>query len=186
MPGAGEGRQRPDGVSARVAEYMNRRNGTNWSAPATQLNMSIGQGENAQTVINMARFYTALANGGEAARPSIVARPPERTRIFELSDAQMDALRHAMTEVVTARGTAGGAALRNVVLAGKTGTSQNSQNRNADHAWFVGFAPANEPEIVVAVMLEFGLHGSRAARIASRIVEQYFQAAVLEPTITGD
>jgi cell division protein FtsI/penicillin-binding protein 2 len=91
-----------------------------------------------------------------------------------------------MAEVVSARGTAGGSAIRDVVLAGKTGTAQNAQDRNADHAWFVGFAPADEPRIVVAVMLEFGLHGSRAARIASRIVEQYLQASVVAPPITGD
>jgi cell division protein FtsI/penicillin-binding protein 2 len=79
-----------------------------------------------------------------------------------------------------------GSAIRNVLFAGKTGTAQNAQNANADHAWFVGFAPADEPKIVVAVMLEFGLHGSRAARIASRIVEQYLQTNVVEPPITGD
>lgn len=186
MPG-GEGPSRADGLSPSVVAYMNRRAGVgSWSAPATQLNLSIGQGENAQTVINMARFYTALANGGEAVRPQIVAGPVERTRIFHLTDEQESLIRHAMTEVVSARGTAGGSAIRDVALAGKTGTAQNAQDPNADHAWFVGFAPADEPKIVVAVMLEFGLHGSRAARIASRIVEQYLKANVVAPPMTGD
>lgn len=170
-----------------VSAYMTRKYGPRgWTEAAALMNMSIGQGENAQTVINMARFYTALANAGEASRPEIVKRASERTRIFQLTDQQMYTLRHAMTEVVSARGTAGGAALANVVFAGKTGTSQNAQNPNADHAWFVGFAPADNPTIVVAVMLEFGLHGSRAARIASRIVEHHFKASVVAPPVTGD
>ncbi|HEY9514336.1 MAG TPA: penicillin-binding transpeptidase domain-containing protein, partial [Gemmatimonadaceae bacterium] len=86
----------------------------------------------------------------------------------------MDGVRAAMAGVVSA-GTARSAAIQGVVLAGKTGTSQNSEDPNRDHAWFVGFAPADHPKIVVAVMLEFGLHGTRAARIASKIVEAYLK-----------
>jgi cell division protein FtsI/penicillin-binding protein 2 len=59
------------------------------------------------------------------------------------------------------------------VLAGKTGTAQNSQAAERDHAWFVGLAPATDPQIVVAVMLEFGSSGTNAARIASRIIGKY-------------
>ena len=58
-------------------------------------------------------------------------------------------------------------------IAGKTGTAQNSGG--ADHGWFVGFAPADHPKIVVAVLLEFGLHGSRAAHIASAIIGHYLK-----------
>ena len=170
-----------------VTAYMNRKYGPRgWTSEAVRMNMAIGQGDNAQTVINMARFYTALANGGDAVRPEIVKRQPERTKVFQLSDAHVALLRHAMSEVVTSRGTAGGSAIRNVAFAGKTGTSQNAQNRNADHAWFVGFAPADQPTIVVAVMIEFGLHGSRAARIASKIVERYLHTTVAAPPVTGD
>ena len=61
------------------------------------------------------------------------------------------------------------------MLAGKTGTAQNSQDAKRDHAWFVGFAPADDARIVVAVMLEFGGHGTRAARIASKIIEHYLK-----------
>lgn len=143
------------------------------------LNLSIGQGENDQTVVNMARFYTALATDGMAAKPEIVRRNPQRTRIFQISDRQMAGLRDAMAGVVSARGTAGSAAIRGVVLAGKTGTAQNGQDPKNDHAWFVGFAPFEDPKIVVAVMLEFGGHGWRAARIASKIIESYLK---VEPT----
>jgi penicillin-binding protein 2 len=145
------------------------------------LNLSIGQGENAQTVANMARFYTALATDGTAARPEIVRRAPQRERLFKLSPADMDVLRAAMAGVVSARGTAGGSRIEGVVLAGKTGTSQNPHG--PDHAWFVGFAPADNPKIVVSVMVEFGGHGSDAARVASKIVANYLKVVVPTETL---
>jgi cell division protein FtsI/penicillin-binding protein 2 len=85
-------------------------------------------------------------------------------------------MRAAMAGVVS-RGTASSAQIQGVVLAGKTGTAQNAQDPLHDHAWFVGFAPANDPKIVVAVMLEFGGHGDRAARIASKIIQAYLKVA---------
>lgn len=160
-----------------AVDYFNKLYGPRGWSSAVTLNLSIGQGENDQTPVNMARFYTALATDGTAARPEIVTATPKRTRLFTLSAAQMVGLRQAMAGVVSAQGTAGSAAIQGVVLAGKTGTAQNAQNRQQDHAWFVGFAPADDPKIVVAVMLEFGLHGSRAARIASKIVESYLKVA---------
>ena len=164
-------------------EYFDKLYGPRGWSNAVVLNLSIGQGENAQTVVNMARFYTALATDGHAARPEIVGAKPERERLFALSAEQMVGLRQAMSGVVSARGTAGSAAIQGVVLAGKTGTAQNPGS--PDHAWFVGFAPAEQPKIVVAVMVEFGEHGYFAARIASRIVERYLkQSASVLPTIT--
>ena len=140
------------------------------------LSLAIGQGENDQTVVNMARFYTALATDGNSAKPEIVRRDPERTPVFSLPPEQMAALRAALAGVVSERGTAGGSRIEGLIMAGKTGTAQNSQNPDVDHAWFVGFAPADDPKIVVAVMLEFGDHGWRAARVASKIIEHYLKA----------
>ena len=152
-------------------DYFNKKYGPRGWTNSVVLNMAIGQGENAQTVVNMARFYTALATDGNAAKPEIVRRAPERKQVFQLSDVQMAGIRNALAGVVSARGTAGGSIIQGVVLAGKTGTAQNSQG--PDHAWFVGFAPADDPKIVVAVMLEFGQHGWHAARVASKIIESY-------------
>ncbi len=164
--------------------YYNKMYGARGWTNAVTLNLAIGQGENTQTVANMARFYSALATDGTAARPEIVAHTSERDRLFSLSPADMDVLRAAMAGVVS-RGTARASEIQGVVLAGKTGTAQNS--RGADHAWFVGFAPASEPKIVVSVMLEFGEHGSRAARIASSIVSRYLKVATAQPLQTeGD
>ena len=73
------------------------------------------------------------------------------------------------------RGTAAGAQIRGLTIAGKTGTAQNPPH--PDNAWFVGFAPADEPKIVVAVILEEGLHGIAAAKVATKMMERLPQGA---------
>jgi penicillin-binding protein 2 len=71
-----------------------------------------------------------------------------------------------------------------VEVAGKTGTGQNPHG--PDHGWFVGFAPKDDPKIVVAVLVEFGEHGYVAARIASRMIERFLKASVIQPVnVTG-
>ncbi len=154
----------------------------NWTNAVT-LNLSIGQGENTQTVLTMARFYTALATDGQAVRPHVVDRPVEREKLFDLTPQQLAGLREALHGVVSARGTAASAAIKGVEVAGKTGTAQNA---GKDHGWFVGFAPKEDPKIVVAVLLEFGEHGYLAARIASKMMERYLKQAVIQPlNVTG-
>ncbi|MGQ0765431.1 MAG: penicillin-binding protein 2 [Gemmatimonadota bacterium] len=149
-----------------------------WTNGVT-LNLAIGQGENSQTILNMARFFTALATDGSAATPQIVAREPERKPLMNLTPAQLAGLRTAMGDVVSSRGTAGSAAIVGVQLAGKTGTAENETGR--DHAWFVGFAPQEDPKIVVAVMLWQGEHGYTAARIASRVISHYLKRPAIQP-----
>jgi penicillin-binding protein 2 len=149
-----------------------------WANGVT-LNLAIGQGENSQTILNMARFYTALATDGSAATPQVVAREPERVPMMKLTPEQFAGLRAAMGDVVSGRGTAGSAVITGVQLAGKTGTAQNETSR--DHAWFVGFAPQEAPTIVVAVMLWQGEHGYAAARIASRVISHYLKRPAIEP-----
>lgn len=167
-----------------AVQYFNERYGARGWTNAVTLNLSIGQGENSQTVLNMARFYTALATDGHAARPEVVRRNPEREKILNLTEAQLQGLRDAMADVVSGRGTAGSAAIQGVVLAGKTGTAQNETPR--DHAWFVGFAPKDDPQIVVAVMLWQGEHGYSAARIASKVIERYLKRpAIIPPSVEG-
>lgn len=164
-------------------EYFNSKYGARgWTAGATILNLSIGQGENTQTVVNMAWFYSALATDGEAVSPRIVGDSVERVRLFSLSDAEMAGLREALVGVISTRGTAASAAIRGVPVAGKTGTAQNPHG--PDHAWFVGFAPADAPTIVVSVMIEHGLHGYTAARLATKVIERYLKRPALEPVNT--
>jgi penicillin-binding protein 2 len=155
-----------------------------WTNGVT-LNLSIGQGQNTQTVLNMARFYTALATDGYAATPAVAQHEPVRTQILKLTSEQLAGLRSAMGDVVSGRGTAGSAAIQGVQLAGKTGTAQNETK--IDHAWFVGFAPQEAPTIVVAVIVYQGEHGYVAARIASKVISHYLKRPAIEPTLVeGD
>jgi penicillin-binding protein 2 len=169
-------------------EYFNRKYGRNWSQSIV-LSMAIGQGDNSQTILNMAKFYTALATDGSAAKPEIVRIKPERERIVKLTAQQLDQVRGALVGVVEG-GTASASAIKGVQLAGKTGTAQtgvlDAFGKEMNHAWFVGFAPANEPKIVVAVMIEFGGHGTRAAAIASKIIAAYLKVTpIVDLTTDG-
>jgi len=165
----------PDNV-----QYFNQKYGPrNWTQGGVVMNMSIGQGDNSQTIVNMARFYTALATDGSAAKPEVVRRRPERKQLFQLTSADLSELQIALAGVTEAGGTAAASQIQGVALAGKTGTAQSGVKRNGielNHAWFVGYAPANDPKIVVAVMLEYvPFHGSVSARIASAIIAHYLK-----------
>jgi penicillin-binding protein 2 len=168
-----------------ATEYFNKRYGVGGWSNGVILSLSIGQGENSQTVANMARFYTALATDGSVVRPEIVRRQTERTKIFKLTPAQLAGLQDAMAGVVSSRGTAAGAQIQGVRIAGKTGTAQTGVFKNGielNHAWFTGYAPADDPKIVIAVMIELvPYHGSNAALIASKMIERYLK----RPTIQG-
>jgi penicillin-binding protein 2 len=166
----------PDGI-----EYYNRKYGPRGWSNASTLNLSIGQGENSQTVVNMAKLYSAFAAKGQAPRPEIAHLVPQRKQIFTLSKVQDSVVLEGLKAVLEAGGTAGASAIQGLTLAGKTGTAQNTGG--ADHGWFVGFAPADQPKIVVAVLLEFGLHGSRAAHIASAIIGHYLKVGPIKATM---
>ena len=168
-----------------AAEYFNKRYGPGGWSNGVLLSLAIGQGENSQTVVNMARFYSALATDGSVVRPEIVRRQTERTKVFKLTPQQIAGLQDAMAGVVSSRGTAAGAQIQGVRIAGKTGTAQTGVYRNGielNHAWFTGYAPAEDPKIVIAVMIELvPYHGSNAALIASKMIERYLK----RPTIQG-
>ena len=155
-------------------EYYDRLFGPRGWSNGVVLNLAIGQGENSQTVVNMARFYSALATDGEAARPEVVRGQAERTRMFDITPEQLRQLQDAMAGVLT-RGTAAASQLEGIAIAGKTGTAQNAQDQVRDHSWFAGYAPADDPKIVVVLLLEFGGSGSRAARMASKVFEYYLK-----------
>ncbi len=171
-----------------TVDYFNRRYGPrNWSQ-AVVLNLAIGQGENSQTILNMASFYSALATDGTAPRPRVARTKSERTTLMHLTPEELDQVRGALVGVVEG-GTASRSAIKGVQLAGKTGTGQSGKFVNGvelDHAWFVGFAPANDAKIVVAVMIEFGGHGTRSAAIASKIIAAYLKVTpIIEQMVDG-
>ena len=166
----------PDGIA-----YYNRKYGARGWSNASTLNLAIGQGENSQTVVNMAKLYSAFAAKGQAPRPEIAHLVPQRKQVFNLSRVQDSVVLEGLKAVLEAGGTAGASAIQGLTLAGKTGTAQNTGGE--DHGWFVGFAPADKPKIVVAVLLEFGLHGSRAAHIASAIIGHYLKVGPIKATM---
>jgi penicillin-binding protein 2 len=149
-----------------------------WSPPATTLNFSIGQGENTQTLINMMRFYEGLAGNGNAASPYLVRPAPAKPRELGLSAEQLDGLRRALIAVVE-RGTAAASRHADLAVAGKTGTAQNPHGK--DHGWFIGFAPAEKPELIVGAIMEFAEHGTVAAPYVIQTLRRY----ILGPDTAG-
>ncbi len=163
------------GVFPPDTSWYTRRYGRSGWTNSVVLNLAIGQGENAQSPLKMAQFYAALAGSGELPTPRVGMNGPatEPAGRLPLGDGPLDALRSALVEVVNeAGGTARGSRLADWTLAGKTGTAQNPHGE--DHAWFIGYAPAEDPEIVAAVVVEFGGHGSSAAApIVSKLIAYY-------------
>jgi penicillin-binding protein 2 len=164
-------------------KYFDKRYGPRGWNRSVVLSLSIGQANNAQTPLSMARFYTALATDGSAATPHIVERAPERTRIINLDSAQLRSVQLALADVVSS-GTAAGAQIQGLTIAGKTGTAQNPPFK--DNAWFVGYAPADKPRIVVAIIIEEGLHGSTAAKVATKLMERYLKTRLTMNLVTND
>ncbi|HEX2250143.1 MAG TPA: penicillin-binding protein 2 [Gemmatimonadales bacterium] len=150
----------------------------NWSPPGTTLNFSIGQGENTQTLINMMRFYQGLASNGEVVTPYIVKASSNRKRSLGLSQKELDGLRRSLIAVVE-RGTAVASRRADLAVAGKTGTAQNPHG--ADHGWFIGFAPADKPELIVGGIMEFAEHGTTVAPYVVRTLRRY----ILGPEAVG-
>jgi penicillin-binding protein 2 len=154
-------------------EYFDRVYGPRrWSSGVT-LNLAIGQGENTQTLLNMVRLYQMLASDGKSRVPYLVRPGPGPSDDLELTPEQLAGLRQAMINVVE-RGTARRARLRRLQIAGKTATSQNPHG--PDHGWFIGFAPAERPEIVVGAVIEFARHGDAVAPIVTRVIAHYLGA----------
>jgi penicillin-binding protein 2 len=152
-------------------------------------NMSIGQGYLATTPIQMVRVTAAVANGGTLLRPRVVREvrdseghvikpnEPDIESLIPISPENFAIVRDAMAQAVS-WGTARNSAVRGVSVAGKTGTAEFGQ-RFADgsyltHAWYSGFAPAENPEIAVTVFLERGIGSENAAPLAAKIMDYYF------------
>jgi len=150
------------------------------------VSLGIGQGEIGVSPLQMASYAAALANGGTLYKPHAVAAiRNKRTKAVEelghplkatgIEPAVMDVLREGMRRVVQEQGGTGGLArIYGIQSAGKTGTAENPHGD--DHAWYVGFAPFDNPSIAVAVMVEnAGFGGSKAAPIAGAVVRTYLR-----------
>ena len=167
-----------------------------WSQAYTA-NVSIGQGYDLCTPLQMAMAYSTVANKGTSYYPRLVKKVlnqdgtpvrdekgkvawPEQPKVHanfrnEISEADMELVRRGFWKVVNEDGGTGGRArLSNVQVAGKTGTAQATDHGRKDTiAWFVCWAPFENPKYAIAVMVQGGEHGgSVAAPIATRILER--------------
>jgi len=170
------GELQPEYPSGR--EYYDRLYGPGRWTSAVALNLAIGQGENAQTPVNMARLFQMLASDGRPQVPHLVrARARRDAASLDLTLEQLDGLRRAMISVVET-GTARGSRVAALTIGGKTATAQNSHG--PDHGWFIGFAPAEAPRIVVAAIIEFAEHGTAVAPLVTRVISHYLRVDTLE------
>ena len=154
--------------------YYDRVYGPRGWSKAAILNLSIGQGENAQTLMGLTRFYAALAGDGTVPTPYIHLKPTGARRSLGLTKEQLKGLRTALAAVVD-RGTAAASGGRDLRVGGKTGTAQNPQG--PDHGWFIAFAPAENPKIVVGSIMEFALHGTAVAPYVVKVIRRYLEKA---------
>lgn len=150
----------------------------------------IGQGKLLVTPLQMALLSAGIANDGVIMKPYLVSGVTDASGRM-LKGARQEVL-HTFTDPATAgaltdmmtgvvkSGTGTRAKISGIAVAGKTGTAQNeksSQGEGFDHAWFIGFAPAENPRIAVAVLLEYqGKGGGQAAApIAGKLMSAYLK-----------
>jgi penicillin-binding protein 2 len=183
------------GEKAGLVPFLDGRrriDGRKWQAGDT-VNMSIGQGQVLVTPMQVARMMSAVANGGVLWRPRLVQRvervdgslayssSSKMTGRVDLSPIVWAFLRQALSGVVNEGGTGGAARIPGVEVAGKTGTAQSVNKSDSakgqDHAWFASFAPAQDPEVVVVVLVE---RGGKGGQVAAPIARQIYQAIFLE------
>jgi penicillin-binding protein 2 len=166
--------------------YFDRRFGTGRWTKGHLLNYSIGQGEILATPLQICLMTAIFANGGKRIQPHVVrqivdfdGRSTTNYRwdavdLPVIDQSVLQTLRRAMEGVVAGeRGTGRAGAIPGVKVAGKTGTSQNPHGE--DHALFVAYAPADDPEIALTVVMENAGHGgAMAAPVARSILMYYF------------
>ena len=185
-----------------TSAWKKKRYKESWQGGET-LSIAIGQGYNLVTPLQMAVFTSAVGNGGTLYRPRIVKTitdskgmivkkiEPEITGGLPASPETLGIVRKGLLDVVHGeRGTARNyARIKGVMVAGKTGTAQVFSRKKGekidsdnltyelrDHAWFVSYAPAQNPVIAVSVIIEHGEHGSSSAGpIAKDVMERYLR-----------
>ncbi len=155
------------------------------------INYGIGQGEILITPLQMAAYTASIANGGYYYRPRVVTHirnnltnklePLENyaTKI-PIDERILNVIKNGMSDVVNVSGgTAASVRISDVEVCGKTGTAQNPQGK--DHAWFVCFAPKNDPQIAMCVFVEnAGFGGAIAAPIAAKLLKAFFNPELYE------
>ncbi len=165
--------------------YYKKRYGDNWPR-SIMASLGIGQGEVSVTPLQLALYSALIANDGKTKTPHVVKGyidekteklvPLEYKEIsLGVSQEALDVVKNAMYLVVNGHGTATHIKLPDISICGKTGTAQNPHGK--DHAWFVGFAPYENPKIAIAVLVEnVGFGGTHAAPIAKKVIQAYINS----------
>nr|WP_321464909.1 penicillin-binding protein 2 [uncultured Desulfobulbus sp.] len=185
------------------SDWKKKRYGVKWHEGET-LSVAIGQGYDLATPLQIALMTSVIANGGTLYKPTVVEQvtdpdgrvvssfKPEILSRITGQGHNLKLVREGMVEAVNGRRGTGREAkidAHGIIVGGKTGTAQvvrlaqykhlkeeNIPYEYRDHAWFTCFAPAINPEIVVTVLVEHGLHGgSASAPIAAKILNSYFE-----------
>jgi penicillin-binding protein 2 len=156
----------------------------NWTK-AVMLNLAIGQGEFLVTPLSLAQFFCGVVNHGAIMKPHLLRYlrasngetnyfHPEIARTLPFSEQTLNIVRDGCYRVVNSGGTAGRSRIAEVTMAGKTGTAENPHGD--PHAWFVGYAPALDPQILGCVIVENAGNGSTvAAPIVRQVIVRYFE-----------
>jgi len=165
--------------------YYIKRYGDNWPK-SIMASLGIGQGEVSVTPLQLAQYVSLIANDGKTKTPHVVKGYIDwKTENYialdykeintGVSQDALDIVKEGMFLVVNGHGTATRIRLPDVEICGKTGTAQNPHGK--DHAWFVGFAPYENPKIAIAVLVEnVGFGSTYAAPIAQKVIQAYLES----------
>jgi len=168
-------------------EWVQRAFHRKWYAGET-ISVAIGQGAVITTPLQLARMIGGIAMGGDFKQPHLLKDAPSvGEERFPLSESTVEKITDAMYGVVNEDGgTARNVRLPGIEVSGKSGTAQvigyatrekfGKQKKFEDNAWFVGYAPKRNPEIVVAVLVqESGKHGGEAAGpVVKDVIKAYY------------
>ncbi|MCU1339850.1 MAG: Penicillin-binding protein 2 [Bryobacterales bacterium] len=167
-----------------------------WYAGET-ISVAIGQGAVTVTPIQLATAIGGMAGGGVWYQPHLVrmAAHPEAARRESWNPDNIAKVVSGMYGVVNEGGTGSSAAIPGITVSGKTGSAQRVSNElkksgkgggddSKDNGWFVAFAPRENPEIVLAVLLEGGEHGNLAAPTARDVIKAFFDKKVRMSRLT--
>ncbi len=173
-----------------TTEWMNKRYGENGWTRGFLPSLGIGQGELGVTPLQMAAYAMVLGNKGHYYQPHAVRGIVHKTThdtvnvSFDEQDIHFGentwrVIRDGMRGVVEEPGGTGALArVKGIESAGKTGTAQNPHGKS--HAWYIGFAPFENPRIAVAVLIEnVGYGGSYSAPIAGMCIERYLYGRLI-------
>ena len=156
-----------------------------WYAGET-ISLAIGQGATEVTPMQMAYTIGGIISGGRFKQPHLLLSDQPAPEVdFPISDSTVDFITQAMWSVVNEGGTAAASKLPGIEFCGKTGTAQvvgadakqraKDKSKLKNNAWFVGFAPRRNAEIVIAVLVQAGGYGADAAApVAKEIVKAYY------------